>query len=296
MFLGKGQAEDAEPGDVGNDLHRHIGVGQVPGLRVRHDLGLGEAAHLAAHRLQHLVEAGVADRAGSGLPHQLDEAGAVLRRVARRGEVADGPRQERSHIVLAKSQIGGAHELGLAHGDAVRHLRQVLAGADRQHQTPGLAQPAFGGQAVCVGGGLADRLGIGGEPGEAVGGVLAGLQCLRRDPAAIEHLRAHAVAGAGEQAARGIGRGVERFEEIVRRGGSGGEGHREGPGHCAVPKGYPLGSAAQRDFGQVGGVRRPARVASATPATVTPMPAIWTKVSVSPNIAQATRAVTGGTR
>ena len=39
----------------------NVSVGSMPGLGVGDDLGVGEAAHLAADRLESLVEAGIAD-------------------------------------------------------------------------------------------------------------------------------------------------------------------------------------------------------------------------------------------
>ena len=62
----------------------------MPVLRERHDLGLGEAAHFGAHRLQGLVEAGVADRAGRRLGNQGGEPGAILHGVALRDQLSDG--------------------------------------------------------------------------------------------------------------------------------------------------------------------------------------------------------------
>ena len=54
----------------------------MPALRVGRDLGVGEAAHLAADRLEGLVEAGVADRAFTRFADERCEGGAVFAGVA----------------------------------------------------------------------------------------------------------------------------------------------------------------------------------------------------------------------
>ena len=70
-------------------------------------------------------------------------------------------------------RAGRAHHLALAHGDAGEHLVEVLAEADlheqrsRSRRTRRLSVRRCG-----VGAELAHALGIGGDPGEAVGGVL----------------------------------------------------------------------------------------------------------------------------
>ena len=68
VILGDGEAEHAHRAQTRDHLERDVGVGAVPVLGMRDDLGVGEAAHLAADRLERLVETGVADRALRALP------------------------------------------------------------------------------------------------------------------------------------------------------------------------------------------------------------------------------------
>ena len=67
VLLRQRQAEHAELGHLGDDLERDVLVLQVPLVRVRHDLGLRELAHLLVDRGVRLVEAGVAEGGGAGL-------------------------------------------------------------------------------------------------------------------------------------------------------------------------------------------------------------------------------------
>ena len=61
VILGDGQAEHAELGHLRDDVERNVFVAQMPFLRVRHDLVVGELAHLLADRIERLVETAGAD-------------------------------------------------------------------------------------------------------------------------------------------------------------------------------------------------------------------------------------------
>ena len=126
-----------------------------------------------------VVEPAIADGRAAVVGHQRDQAGAVLRRVAGRDELVDRAGKARGHGLGVEPEIGGAHELALAHQDAARHLRQKLAGADAHQQLLDLAEPALLAHPLRIGRELADRLHIGREPGEAVGGALLALDRVR---------------------------------------------------------------------------------------------------------------------
>jgi hypothetical protein len=63
-FLRNREREHAEFGHLGKDRKRDVFVLEVPALRVRHYFLICEAAHLAAHGLQRLVETRGADGRG----------------------------------------------------------------------------------------------------------------------------------------------------------------------------------------------------------------------------------------
>ena len=198
-LLGDGEAEHAELGHLADHFERDVGVGAVPCLRVRHHLGVGELAHLLAHGVEDVVEPAVADGRAAVLGHQGDQAGAVFHRVAGGDELVGRAGKARRHRLGVEPEIGGADELALAHQDAAGHLRQELAGADADQQLLDLAEPALLAHALRVGGELADRLDIGREPGEAVGGALLALDRVRIELAGDRDPFADLVGGVGEQ-------------------------------------------------------------------------------------------------
>ena len=145
-------------------------------MGVGRDLRLAEAAHLRPDRLKSLVEPGVADRGRAlTIADQGDEAGAMLGGVAVGDQGLDGPAPEPGRVAGGKAQGRQADDLALAHGNAAEDLVERLAETDADQQTLGLAEAVLRGQALDGGGKLADRLAVGGKPGEAVGGVLLGL-------------------------------------------------------------------------------------------------------------------------
>ena len=172
--LGDGEAEHAHLRKAGDDFERDIGVGAVPALRMRDDLGVGESPHLAADRLERLVEAGIADRAFVRVRDQIGQGGSRLSGVlpdlisasttgsSRNGSMSDS----------AQAEVGEADDLALVHRDAAEDLGEIFAEADAGHQLLGRAEAALLVHAPGVGGHFLDRLDIGGEPGEPVGGVL----------------------------------------------------------------------------------------------------------------------------
>ena len=154
----------------------------MPGLRVRNDFRIGEAAHLAADGLERLVESRIADHA---LRRFLDvgrKRRPVLRRVAALDERADRRlAPERRDVRVREAEIGEAHDFSLIHRDAAEDLRQIFAEPDPGQEVLGLAEPAFLLHPPGVGGHFPDRFDIGCEPGQAVDGML-----FRFDPGRAE--------------------------------------------------------------------------------------------------------------
>ncbi len=85
---------------------------------MRHDFGVGEAAHLVADGLKRLVEAGIAERGiALALLDQLDNAGAGLRRGAL-DQRAHRRREEGGLVRLRDAKLMQPRRLALAHHHA----------------------------------------------------------------------------------------------------------------------------------------------------------------------------------
>ena len=69
-----GEAEHAKLGHLRDDRKRNVAVEQMPLVGLRHDLVVGEIAHLLTHGGERLVEAAIADRRLRVAAHQLDQA------------------------------------------------------------------------------------------------------------------------------------------------------------------------------------------------------------------------------
>jgi hypothetical protein len=168
-FLGDGQAKDAHAGQFVDDLHRDQLVAQVPAMRMRGDPVVGKPAELVADHREVVVKPGIAD---GGLPaHVLHRLG---QRRPRLGRVAfgDQPRGGRAGGAGGDPEIARPGHLALAHRQAAVELRQVFAKADAQDQRLGRAEPPLARQPVGPALQLAQRLGIGGDPGQRMRGVL----------------------------------------------------------------------------------------------------------------------------
>ena len=142
VLLGNRQAEDAELGHLGDDLHRDIGVLAVPLVSMWHDLGKAEAAHFGADRFHVLVEAGLADGGRAAVVADAGhEGGAVLGGVAFGDQGLHRLGTELGDLARAQAEgAGGSHHLALAHRDAGEHLVEVLAEADPDQEALGLAE------------------------------------------------------------------------------------------------------------------------------------------------------------
>ena len=140
---GMREAEHAELRDLGDDVKRDVLVLQVPLVRVRHDLGLRELAHLLVDRGVCVIEAGIAEGGGAGLSG--NELGKPrLHTLTRAGS------NERCDLVLEATNLQtrdaqyiGTDDLDLAHGDAARDLRQVLGKCGDEDELLELAEAAL---------------------------------------------------------------------------------------------------------------------------------------------------------
>ena len=172
-LLWHGQAEDAHLRELAHHGQGNERIFLMPFLRMGRDLGGGEAKELATGGFQQLViqrefaEPALGDRGGKG-EARVVEGGGV-------GEGMQGgakgfqPRLRHGHV-------GGADDFGLAHRDAAGELRAVLGEAKAEDRGFHLAEATCRLHAAGPGKGLAQRLDIGGLPGEAVGRELRRFQ------------------------------------------------------------------------------------------------------------------------
>ena len=175
-------------------------------MRVRHDLALGELAHLVADRLERLVETAVADRRAMMLAHQVGEPRAVFRGVAGRDQLLDFRRDAVRHLFELQSKIARAHHLALAHRDAAKHLREEFAEADPDEEFFQLAEPPGFAHPLRIGGELAQRLGIGRKPRQPVRGALLLVDQFGGNPAVSGNARPDGSRRIGEQRVHGADR------------------------------------------------------------------------------------------
>ena len=124
-----------------------------------------------------------------------------------------------------KAEIGETHDLALAHGNAAEDLRQIFAGADAHQKLLDLAEIAARREPLGIGGELAQRLDIGREPGETVGGALFAVERPRHRAALLHHPLGDRPARVREQGVDGRNRLAERRDQFVV-GGLGGSGKR----------------------------------------------------------------------
>ena len=155
---------------------------QVPCLRVRHHLVVGEFAHLLADRIERLVEAAGADRRAVLLRASVRRGGRGAAPCCRwRSECSTAGVHRAPPPPPAEPEIGEPHDLALAHRNAAEDLRQIFAGADAHQKLFDLAETARSPSCRSrIGGELAQRLDIGREPGEAVRGALLAVERARQ--------------------------------------------------------------------------------------------------------------------
>src|SRR5580704_2586104 len=114
----------------------------MPALGVRNNLGVGESAHLAADRLEGLIEAGVAKHALLRFTDQSGEGGAVFPIVARRDQRLDGLAAKLRDLAGSEAEVGGAHEFALIHRDGAKDLVEIFSKPDARQQLFSLAESA----------------------------------------------------------------------------------------------------------------------------------------------------------
>ncbi len=186
---------------------------------MRHDLGLGEAAHLLANGVKRLVEPGIAEARGPlRALDQLDHAGARLRRRAV-DERADGRGEKAEQIAVSHAELVHAHDLALAHHHPAEQLGEVFARADLGEQALHLAETALALHALRIARDLLDGSGVGGDPGEPVRRALLALERRRIDLAAGRDLGGDGFDGAVPQGGGSFGGLVEERDELGRGGG-----------------------------------------------------------------------------
>jgi len=96
------------------------------------------------------------------LGHQLDQARAILDRVAGCDEQVERGRPARRDLAGHQAEIGQPQDLALTHGNAARDLSDVFAKPDADDQLFQVAKPASLGHARRVGGKLPYGLDVGG--------------------------------------------------------------------------------------------------------------------------------------
>ena len=135
-FFGDGQAEDAELGHLGDDLHRDerrpTGASHGRGGRPARGRSGGTARGSSPARRR--APAGRGDRVCAPLAHQRDEAQARGLAVAAGNELGHRGLFQRTTIGVIEAKVGKPDEFVLAHGDAAGDLRQIFAEADLQDQ------------------------------------------------------------------------------------------------------------------------------------------------------------------
>jgi hypothetical protein len=106
--------------------------------------------------------------------HQLDQARAALD-VVGTGEAVEHPGDARNRLAR-DGEIGGAHDLALAHGNAALNLGEVFTDPDLDDQLFDFAERSARLHAFGIGRELAHRFDVGREPSETVGGALLAIE------------------------------------------------------------------------------------------------------------------------
>ena len=207
-------------------------------MRVRRDLGLAEAAHLgrgsprASRRARRRRSSPRPARRGSGR-----RGGRGSRRCCRsaiRVSTRVGA-EARDRRGAERPSARQAHDLALAHRDAAEDLVEIFADADARRAAPRSRRsgPRLE-QAARIGRELAHRLGIGGEPGEPVRGVLLGLEPLGRNAAVRRRPRPRRPPASPRRRARRRPSRATSASEIRSRHGSGAARRSCGSSQVAV--------------------------------------------------------------
>jgi hypothetical protein len=198
----------------------------MPLLRKRHDLTVGEFAHLVADGIERVVEPGGADRCVVLLAHQFREPRAALRGIAVSDQMLDRRVQPRRHRGRRKPQIRQPDDLALAHRNAADDLRQIFAGADADQKLLDLAEIVRRRKPSRIGRELPQRFGVGCEPGQTMGGALLAVERTRIGLAIPHDLLGDRPPGVGKQPFDGTGGLLQRLDQLAVGGhGRGGKRH-----------------------------------------------------------------------
>ena len=168
----RGQAEDSQVAQFLQQFEGDEFVAQVPTVGERCDLPLGEGVKLVADRLQRLVQAAGFQRGPAARRvQQFDDAGLYRLRGA-----GCQPMDHRCEPVCLQVGVSGAKHLALVHRQAARQLTEILVRQQLRRQGLGLAELSRVRQPPRPIRGLAQSLGVGCHPGQAVGDVLLAIQ------------------------------------------------------------------------------------------------------------------------
>ena len=128
ILLRDRQTEDTHFAHGLDHIHGDQLVAQMPAVGLGGDMIGGEATELFTDQCQGLVQTQFAELGPArGLDQHPGQAIAAVLGVADVHQVLDRRAAKRRQIVLIETQISRAHDLDLAHGDAIGHLRQIAA-------------------------------------------------------------------------------------------------------------------------------------------------------------------------
>ena len=225
IFLGYGQAEHAHFAQFLDDFHRDQLVPEVPFMGVGDHPLVGIAAELFADHLQLIVQPGRAKGCMTGIvAHQGNQPHPCRLAVAPVTKGADLGRHQPAHVVLTQSKILKPDDLVLAHRDAAVDLPEILTKGDLVQQLLHFAEFALGLQTLGPGLHLAQRLGIGGQPGQTVGGCLVFFDQLSGNFTIFRYGRAHPGGGGFQNR---VNRGNRRAGQCQQIGKNNGVRHRQ---------------------------------------------------------------------
>ena len=190
-------------------------------MRMGHDFGIGEFAHLVADLFIGVLEARIAegrrarigrDQFGEPCPH----GGGV----AAHHQLLHGIVEEDLRLVMRDAQIAHAHRFALAHRNAAGYLREILAESGLDDQRLEFAEPALLRHPRRIGSKLAQRLHIGREPGKAMHRELLLFDQRRRNLAVFRDLRENRGFRLGEEGIRRFHGAHRRRQKVVEKGGA----------------------------------------------------------------------------
>ena len=181
-LFGYRKPEYAKLGHLRDDLERDVTIGAMPVLRVADHFTVGKFPHFFPDRFQRFIETTRANRGAMACAYQFDQAGALLGVRAFGDETFERRVDAGGDLGRRQAKIRRPNHLTLAHRDAAHDLREVFAKPDADEQVFGLSEGARAGHALGIGGELAHRFDIGGEPGKPMGGALLTVEHAANNP------------------------------------------------------------------------------------------------------------------